>query len=231
MSGTAAPAIAPALPRIESVGRTAAAVAFSAATAYTVVQVAQVFAPLPVPWGSVGIYTTSLGIAIPFAVAMVALHFLTPPEVRFWSGVAVLFAGMYAVFATFNYVIQLTVVIPFDSSDTIINQSPHTLFWSVDALAYILLALSMYFAYRLFWRPGIERWTRALFLANVAVTPLICVTYFYPVWNTALLFVGAPWGITAPGALLTLTLYFSSRMKVTSPDVLGRSRPVPVVSP
>lgn len=218
------------LPRLESVGRTAATVAFSGATAYTVVQVAQVFAPLPVPWGSVGIYATSLVIAIPFAVAMVALHFLTPPELRFWSGAAALFAGMYAVFATFNYVTQLTVVIPFDSSNTIINQLPHTLFWTVDPLAYILLALSMYFAYRLFWRLGIERWTRALFLANVAVTPLLCVTYFYPVWNTALLFVAAPWGITAPGAMLTLTLYFSSRMRSVGQVVESRSHGLHLVA-
>lgn len=204
--------------------------AFSAAAAYVVVQILQVAGVLRNPWGAAGVYATSLGIAIPYAVAMVALYNLTPSEHRFWSGVAVMFAALYAVFATFNYVVQLSVVIPFDSSDTIINQSPHTMFWTVDALAYIMLGLSMYFAYRLFWRPGVERWTRGFFLANGAVTPLICVVYFYPIYSNALLVVGNPWAVTALGAMLTLALYFSSRMRSGEHVFENRTRRV-VASP
>ena len=222
--GSIAPGVGP-FPRLESVGFWAALIAFLAAASYDVCQVLEVQGVFPLPWGGVAIYLTSLVIAVPFAVAVLTLHYLTPIEHRFWSGAALMFAIMYATFATLNYVVQLTVTIPFEGSNTILNESPHTLFWTIDALAYILLGISMLFAYRLFWRPGIERWARGFFLANAAVTPLICVVYFYPVYTNSLLWIGSPWGITAPGAVLTLALYFHVRLRPVTTGGTDLPRP------
>jgi len=225
------PLAPPSLSSVASIGRFAASLARVAALTYLIGQMIEVAGILPTPWSGIAVYAPCLLMAMPFMVAMTALHYQTPPAYRFWSGVAVLIAAMYATFATLEYVVQLTVVLPYDSSNAIINAaSPHTMFWSVDAVSYILLGLSMFFAYRLFWRPGIERWTRRFFLANAAVTPLLCVAYFYPSVSTALLILASPWAITGPGALLCLALYFSSLVRSSRPRAAGLSGPANTIA-
>lgn len=48
-------------------------------------------------------------------------------------------------------------------------------------------------------------------LANALVTPMIAIVYFYPVYSSRLLFLGFPWGLTAPLAMLLLA--FAVRMR------------------
>jgi uncharacterized protein (TIGR03382 family) len=48
-------------------------------------------------------------------------------------------------------------------------------------------------------------------IANALVTPLIAVVYFYPAFSTKLLFLGFPWGITAPLCMLMLALMLRRR--------------------
>jgi multisubunit Na+/H+ antiporter MnhG subunit len=45
----------------------------------------------------------------------------------------------------------------------------------------------------------------------VWVTPLISIVYFYPVYSTRLLFLGFPWAVTAPLAMLMLARAIRSR--------------------
>jgi hypothetical protein len=193
------------------VGFWAALVAFVAAAGYSVVQILQVAGILGKPWDEISIYGFSLFIAIPFMLALLALHRLTPDEKKFWSHAAVLFAAMYATYVNLNYVVQLTAVIPYAAPNPVLVQTPHSLFWVVDALGYISLGLATLFAVPLFAGRGLERWVRWFFLANALVTPLISVVYFYPEFSTTLLLLGLPWIFTATGSMLFLMLFFRER--------------------
>ena len=185
-----------------------ALVAFVAVSGFSIVQILQVIGVVPYPWDEILIYGFSLFIAIPFMLSMLALHYILPYEKKFWSHAAVLFAVMYATYVTLNYVVQLTAVIPYAAPDPAIVQTPHSLFWTVDALGYIALGLSTLFAIPVFAKQGLQQWIRRVFLANGLITPLIAFVYFYPDFSTTLLLLGLPWIVTATGSMFVLTLYF-----------------------
>jgi hypothetical protein len=65
----------------------------------------------------------------------------------------------------------------------------------------------------IFERTGFEKWVKISFIAHGLVTPLIAIVYFYPTYSNKLLFLGFPWGVTAPAALLMLALFFKKKMK------------------
>jgi hypothetical protein len=198
---------------INKVGFWSGLVAFISTMAYVVVQLLQVIDVLSSPYDEILIYGTSLCIVIPFLLEMLALHYITPNEKKFWSHAALIFSTIYAVFVTANYVVQLTTVIPNKLKGTgdeirFLEQTPHSLFWDFDALGYIFMGLAMLMALPVFDRLGFQKWVRISFLANVIVTPLITIVYFYPVYSEKLLFLGFPWGITAPLAMLMLAIMF-----------------------
>jgi hypothetical protein len=126
---------------------------------------------------------------------------------------------MYVIYVTLNYVVQLTAVIPYAAPDPVLVQTPHSLFWTVDALGYIALGLATLFAVPLFTKQGIQKWLRWFFLANGLVTPLISFVYFYPVFSTTLLLLGLPWIATSVGSMLLLTFFFRERMEEMKQDV------------
>lgn len=177
-----------------------ALVASVASIAFGIVQILQVVGALPRPLDEILIYATSLGIATPYVLAMVALHHVTDGDRRLWTLAALASAVMYAVYVTLNYVVQLSTVI------RVLDQTPHSLFWDIDALGYIFLAFSTVFgALALDAR---ERWLRGFLIANGAVTPLVALVYFYPHFSITLLLVATPWIITVLGALVLLTRHF-----------------------
>lgn len=196
---------------LRKVGFWSALVAFIAAAGYSVAQILQVIGLIGHPWDDVLIYGFSLFIATPFMLALLALHYVTPDGKRFWSHAAVLFAVMYATYVTLNYVVQLTAVIPYAAPNPVLIQTPHSLFWTVDALGYIALSLATLFAVPVFAKQGLQKWVRRFFLANGLIIPLFAVVYFYPNFSTALLLLGLPWIITAPGSMLLLALFFRRR--------------------
>lgn len=200
--------------RIYKVGFLSAGVAFVAAWGFSIVQILQVIGILTNPWDAILIYGFSLFIATPFMLSMLALHYVTPEDKRFWSHAAVLFSAMYAIYVTLNYVVQLTAVIPYAAPDPVLIQTPHSLFWTVDALGYIALGLATLFAIPLFAKKGLQKWLRWFFLANFLVTPLISFVYFYPVFSTTLLLLGFPWIVTVLGSIALLTLFFWRREKL-----------------
>lgn len=192
-------------------GYVAGLVAFAAACAYVIVQMMQVAGALRFPLDAILIYGSSLCIATPFVLAMLALHHLAPPERRYWSHAAVLFTVLYAGYVDLNYVVQLATVIPATLRGTVgpirvLDQTPHSLFWDVDALGYVMMGMATLCAVPVFGRTRLERWARGFFLANALVTPLISVVYFAPTFSTGLLMLGLPWGVTAPGSILLLAL-------------------------
>jgi len=196
---------------IYKIGFWTALVAFVAASGFSVAQILQLIGLVSYPWDEILIYGFSLFIATPFVLALLALHYVTPNEKRFWSHAAVLFAVMYATYVTLNYVVQLTAVIPYLAPNPVLVQTPHSLLWTFDALGYIALGLATLFAVPVFAKQGLQKWLRLFFLANGLITPLIALVYFYPDFSTTLLLLGLPWIVTAPGSMLLLALFFGRR--------------------
>ncbi|HEY6435276.1 MAG TPA: hypothetical protein VIY47_01685, partial [Ignavibacteriaceae bacterium] len=70
---------------IYKVGFWSGLIAFFATAAFIVVQSLQLIGVLSFPMDEVLIYGTSLCIVIPFVLAILALHYVTPEEKKFWS--------------------------------------------------------------------------------------------------------------------------------------------------
>jgi len=205
---------------ISRVGYWSGLAACASAVAYDLVQIAQLIGVVKFPFDEILIYGTSLCIVVPFVLEMLAFHYLTDGDKRFWTHAALIFTTLYAVFVTANYVVQLATVIPAKVSGTsdairLLEQTPHSLFWNFDALGYISMGLATLLAVPALARVGFERWVRLSLLANALVTPLISVVYFYPTYSTGLLFLGFPWAITAPLFMLMLAILL--RRKETIP--------------
>jgi hypothetical protein len=202
------------------IGFWATVIALVGAAGYMVSAFLQILDMVDPVTDSVIAFVASLMMPVPFLLAMLVLHAFAPDERRFWSSAAVAFAVIYTTYNTLNYVVQLATVIPAGYSWTfenpagtpgplaVLNQTPHSLFWDVDALGYIFLSLSTLFAVPLFEKRGLQLWVRRFFLANGLIIPLFCIAYFHPGYSVGQLLFGLPWGITVPGSLLLLALYF-----------------------
>ncbi len=207
------------------IGFWSALLAFAGAVGYMVSAFLQVLNAVGPLEDSIIAFGASLLMPVPVLLAMLALHALVPPEKKFWTSAAVAFAIIYTTYNTLNYVVQLATVIPAGYTWTfanpagtpgplaILNQTPHSLFWDVDALGYIFLSLATLFAFPIFEKRGLQNWVRGFFLANALIIPLFGIAYFYPGYSVGQLLFGLPWGITVPGSLLLLALYFRSESR------------------
>lgn len=196
-------------------------IAFTATVSFVIVQLLQVSGLLPYPLDEILIYGTSLCIVLPFVLGMLALHYVTPDEKKIWSHAALILSIVYSVFVTANYVVQLATVIPMKLKGAgneiyILEQTPHSMFWNYDAIGYVCMGFAMLFAMPAFKKTGFQKWVRISFLANVLVTPLISFVYFYPIYSEKLLFLGFPWGVTAPLAMLMLAIMFNKNIKISN---------------
>ncbi len=198
---------------INKIGLGAGLIAFFSVITYGIVQVLQMIGVLKYPMDEILIYASSLCIVIPFLIAMIALHHITPGEKKFWSHTAVIFSTLYVVFVTANYVVQLATVIPMtlqgsDEQIQLLKQTPHSLFWDFDAIGYIFMGFATLFAAPIFERKGLQKWIGNVFVLHACVTPLIAYVYFYPHFSNTILLIGMPWAITAPLSILLLALFF-----------------------
>jgi hypothetical protein len=189
--------------KISEIGYWSGLAAFFSAVAYDVVQVLQIVGVLQFPLDEILIYGTALCIVVPFVLEMLAFHYLTAKDKQFWTHAALIFTVIYAVFVSANYVVQLATVIPSKLAGStaviaILEQTPHSLFWNYDAVGYISMGLAALVAIPALENAGPDRWVRMSLFAHVFVTPLIGIVYFYPYYSQKLLFLGFPWGITAP---------------------------------
>jgi hypothetical protein len=203
--------------RTAQLGFYASLVACVAAFAYSVVQILQIVGVAKYPLDAILIYGFSLCIATPYVLAILALHYVVPNDRKLWSHAALLFAVIYTVYVTLNYVVQLATVLPMKLQGAlgefrVLDQTPHSLFWDVDALGYIYLGFSTLFASFVFEKSKGEKWVKWVLLANGLMNPVIAFVYFYPQFSYALLLVAFPWVITSTGSLLLLTLYFRRLM-------------------
>ena len=212
-----------------------ALVALAGAVGYIVSVPLQTFNVVGPLQDSVIAFASSLIIPTPFLLAMLALHHLVPTEKKFWTYAAVLLAVVYTTYNTLNYVVQLVTVIPAGYSWTfedqqgtigplsLLNQTPHSLFWDVDGLGYIFLNLSTLLAVPALEKRGAQRWVRSFFLANALITPLFALTYFSPTYSVPVLMLGGiPWAITVPGCLLSLALFLRRESRAFRDDCQAR---------
>jgi hypothetical protein len=206
---------------VGSIGWRAGLAAFAATVAYVVVQILQVVGVLHFPLDEILIFGASLAIVVPFVLEVLAFHYTSPADRRFWTHAALIFTTMYAVFGTANYVVQLATVIPAKvrgaaDSVRVLEQTPHSLLWDFDAVAYIMMGLATLMMIPALRTTGVERGARIAAMANVVATVLAGVVYFSPTYSTRLLLVGFPWGITAPVFMLLLGIALRRRDGQTS---------------
>ena len=163
-------------------------------------------------------YGTSLIIPVPFLLAMLVLHHTVSEEKKFWTTGALLFGVMYAIYVIQNYVVQLVTVAPAWLQGTlsqisVLNQTPHSFFWDLDALGYIFQSLAFLITYPAFGKRGLENWLRFFFMANGVNAPLIAIIYFNPTFSIWLpIILGIPWAITVPGSMFLLALFFRKQV-------------------
>ena len=199
------------------IGWRAGLAAFAATVAYDVVQILQVVGVLHFPLDEILIFGASLAIVVPFVLEVLAFHHTSPTDRRFWTHAALIFTTMYAVFGLANYVVQLATVIPAKlrgaaESVRVLEQTPHSLLWDFDAIAYIMMGLATLMMVPALETTGVERRARIAAMANVAATVLAGVVYFYPTFSNRLLMLGSPWGITAPLFMLLLGIVLRRRV-------------------
>ncbi len=200
--------------KIFDFGFIAAVVAFIAAAGYVVVQLLQVLHVTVYPLDAILIYAFSLIISLPFLLAILALHYTIPPERQLWRHAALLLALIYATYVILMYSVQLATVIPDslrDKRQTVLTVTPHSFFWTLDALGYICMGISTLFAALALQKDRRHKWLRIFMLANASTVPLISVAYFYPHYSVIVLYIGSPWAITAPGSMLSLASYFKKQ--------------------
>lgn len=202
----------------KNVGFFSGVIAFIFTVAFLIVQLLQIVGILSFPIDEILIYGTSLCVVIPFVFEMLALHYITPNRKKFWTHASLIFSVLYAIFVIVNYVVQLAAVIPAKLSGArsemvSLEQSHQSLLWDFDVLGYIFMGIAMLVALPSFERKGVQRWVRVSFLANALITPLVAFVYFFPAFSTNLLFLGLPWAITAPFAMLMLAMMFKKNSK------------------
>jgi hypothetical protein len=209
------------MPMITRIGFWSGLAAVAATVAYDLVQILQVVGALHFPFDEILIFGTSLCIVVPFVFTILAFHHSRPTDRRFWTHAALIFTTMYAVFGTANYVVQLATVIPAKLRGTVdtvrlLEQTPHSLLWDFDAVAYIAMGLATWVIIPALDTTRVERRVRVACMANVAATLLAGIVYFYPTFSNRLLVLGFPWGITAPLCMLLLALALRQRSAETA---------------
>jgi hypothetical protein len=189
----------------------ASVVAFFAAVAYGIAQIAQILGIASYPLADILIYGASLCISVPFLIAMLSLHDTVETRQRLWACGALLFGVMYVTYVALMYTVQLSVVIPKSMespSNSVLGVAPQTLFWTIDGLGYVSMGVSTLFAALSLPQTGPGMWARRFMFANAMITPIIAFIYFYPHFSLGVLLLGTPWLVTAPGSLLALASYF-----------------------
>jgi hypothetical protein len=203
-----------------TLGFYASLTSLAATFGYGVVQVAQIFGIIVYPLDDILIFAFSLCIAAPFLLALLALQETTTPGKRLRMQGALLFGVLYVTYASLMYTVQLSAVLPASLNirpQGVLAVWPQSLFWDIDGLAYVAMGISTTFAGLALSSADAGRWPRRFLLANGAITPIIAFIYFYPRFSIAVLLIGSPWLITAPGALLTLAIYFRTLGRCAQP--------------
>jgi hypothetical protein len=196
---------------VSRIGFWSSITAFAMAAGYSVVQILQMLGLLTFPWDEILIFGFSIGIPVPFVLAMIALHHSVSGERRVWTHCAVILAAMYAVLVTIVYPTQLALVVPAKLAGNAaavqdLTVSAGTFMWVIDGAGYLLMGLATLFAAGAFRDDPSRKWLRRFLIANGLIDPVILAVYIFP-W---LLPAGGLWVITAPGSMWLLARHFRS---------------------
>jgi hypothetical protein len=192
-------------------GRYATITALLATLGYGAAQIAQLAGLIGPPVDEIAIDAVSLAIAPAFLLAMLALRHSPAAVGRLWGDAAAMLAGAYLVFALLVYGVQLGTVIPYGSTlpgSALLAVRPHSLFWTIDGLAYVCMGGSALCAGLSLTHDVRPRRLRTMLLAHGAVTVLILWPYLYPRFSPEILLLGSPWLATATAALWLLARHF-----------------------
>lgn len=170
---------------VNKIGFWSGLVAFIATVTFVFVQLLQLTRVLTFPMDEVLIYRSSLCIVIPFVSEILALHYVTPDAKKFYSHAALIFAILYSVFVTANYVVQLATVVPMklkgaESEIGVLAQTPHSMFWDFDALGYIFMGLTTLVAIPIFKGHGFQKWVRISFFGKCTCNSIDYICIFLP---------------------------------------------------
>jgi hypothetical protein len=155
----------------------------------------------------------SLPLAVVFVALMVSIHYCAREEQRIWSHLGLSFAIVYAVMASINYIVQLTVVRlsilnkETDGLAMFVMGNPHSIFWAL-ASAYVFMNLAMLCAAPVFEVGRLENWIRWLFILNGASA---IITIFSVVVDSPFLYLlGSlvPWCMIFSAATILLAVLF-----------------------
>lgn len=163
------------------------------------------------PLGLVVLLTPSLLLGSAYLVLAVSIHQIAPSDRKVWSHAAVVFATAYTVLISLVYFVQLTLVAPrlargeMQGIELLRFVPFHSFLYSVDLLGYSFMSVSTLFASRVFTGGGLQRVARTFLTANGLLLPFLAgQMFFHPlIWG------GALWAITFPGATWTLALLFA----------------------
>jgi len=173
-------------------------------------------------YGLVVLLVPSLFLGISFVVLMVCVHRQTPADSRIWSQLGLVFATMYGTLICMNYYVQLTFVAPHlyrgdegASAVPFVFNVFDSFTYSVDLLGYSFMSIATLFVSFAFPGEGLEKVARRFLLANGLIVPFIALqTFYHP-----LIWVASLWGVTLPGATVSLALVFRRRLGATTSAV------------
>ncbi|MFI5140429.1 MAG: hypothetical protein ACHQIM_21595 [Sphingobacteriales bacterium] len=180
---------------IKIVGFWSAILAFIFALGYDIAQLFSWLNILHHPHEMFWLFFPSLFLAPSFLIVIVCLHYIAAEQKKVWTMIGLCFAIVYCAFATMNYFIQLTVVVPAVLKGEI-NES-HVLFFkqgsfmfAIDCLGYFFMSLSTLFAAFAF-----REAYKSLYVWML-VNGLLIVIFIAAYFNPFFYFAGAVWAIT-----------------------------------
>jgi hypothetical protein len=162
------------------------------------------------PLGIAILLTPSLLLGSAFLVLTVSVHQLAAPGQRVWSHAAVAFATAYAVLTGLVYFVQLTFVGPRMARGQLEGIEPFvflpfdSFLYAVDILGYSFMSMATLFMAGVFRGDRLERTARWFLIANGLLLPFLALQMYWHV----LIWGGALWAITFPGATWTLAIIF-----------------------
>jgi len=164
------------------------------------------------------LFLPSLFLAPAFLITMISLHYSSQKEAKIWTAIGVAFAVIYCSFATLNYFVQLTVVIPplvkgkIDETNMLAFK-PGSFMFGIDCLGYFFMSLStllVAFSFRATHK-NLYNWM----LVNGLLIIIFIPAYFY----AFLYFMGSVWAVTFILAMIYAAKLFRKIIRQITKDL------------
>ncbi len=200
--------------KVSKIGFWSAILSIVFAAGYDIAQLLSWFKVIDYPKDQFWLFLPSLFLAPAFLITIICLHYCVEKEMKIWTAIGVAFAIIYSSFATLNYFVELTVVIPplvkgeINETNMLVFK-PGSFMFAIDCLGYFFMSLSTLFAAFSFsaTHKNLYRWM----LVNGLLIIIFIPAYFYPF----LYFIGSVWAITFILAMIYAAKLFRTNKIVT----------------